>query len=99
MDMMLFDFLLNGMNIKNVLFYLDPPYRNTKQYNKQSIDYEEYYNFCRELSKDNVVIMSEYNMPDDFECIWKKEHTVMQKSDRLKADKAVEKLFVYYGVN
>lgn len=83
------------MDVKNALFYLDPPYKGTKQYNKQNIDYEEFYNFCRELSKDNIVVISEYNMPDDFACIWKKERKVQQKSDREKADNVVEKLFTY----
>jgi len=87
-----------NMGIKNALLYLDPPYKGTKEYSKQSIDYEEYYNFCRDMSKDNFVVISEYHMPDDFVCIWSKERKVLQKSDRTKGDKATEKLFVYkYG--
>ena len=86
-----------NMGIKNALFYLDPPYRGTKQYSKQSIDYEEFYDFCRELSNDNIVVISEYNMPDDFTCIWEKERKVLQKSDRVTGEKAVEKLFKYNG--
>lgn len=86
-----------NMDIKNALFYLDPPYRGTKQYSKQNIDYEEFYDFCRELSKDNTVVISEYNMPDDFTCIWEKERKVLQKSDRVTGEKAVEKLFICKG--
>lgn len=86
-----------NMGIKNTLFYLDPPYKGTKQYSKQNINYEEYYDFCRELSKDNIVVVSEYNMPDDFTCIWEKERKVLQKSDRVTGEKAVEKLFVWNG--
>jgi site-specific DNA-adenine methylase len=83
------------MDIHNALFYLDPPYNGTKQYSKQKINYEEYYDFCKKLSENNIVVISEYNMPDDFTCIWKKERKVLQKSDRVTGDKAVEKLFVY----
>lgn len=86
-----------SMQIKNALFYLDPPYKGTKQYSKQNIDYEEFYDFCRELSKDNIVVISEYNMPDDFSCIWEKERKVLQKSDREKGEKATEKLFKWNG--
>lgn len=86
-----------NMGIKNALFYLNPPYKGTKQYNKQNINYEEFYDFCRKLSKDNIVVVSEYNMPDDFVCIWEKERKVLQKSDRITGEKAVEKLFVYKG--
>lgn len=87
------EYLDNG--IKNALFYLDPPYKGTKQYSKQCIDYEEFYNFCRELSKDNIVLISEYNMPDDFLCIWEKERKVLQKSNRINGEKATEKLFIH----
>lgn len=86
-----------NMSVENALFYLDPPYKGTKQYSKQNIDYEEFYDFCRKLSKDNIVVISEYNMPDDFTCIWEKERKVLQKSDRVTGEKAVEKLFVYKG--
>lgn len=81
--------------IKNALFYLDPPYKGTKQYSKQNINYDEFYDFCRELSKDNIVVISEYNMPDDFVCIWEKERKVLQKSDRVKGDSATERLFIH----
>ena len=83
------------VGIKNALIYCDPPYKNTKQYSKQSIDYEEFYDFCRKMSKDNVVVISEYSMPEDFTCIWQKERNVLQKSDRVKGDKAIEKLFIH----
>lgn len=82
---------------KNCLFYFDPPYRNTKQYSKQSIDYDEFYDFLRKLSENNIVLISEYNMPDDFKCIWQKERKVLQKSDRVTGEKAVEKLFEMRG--
>lgn len=83
------------VGIKNALIYCDPPYKNTKQYNKQNINYEEFYDFCREMSKDNMVVISEYSMPEDFTCIWQKERNVLQKSDRVKGDKAIEKLFIH----
>jgi len=84
-----------NMDIKNALFYLDPPYRGTKQYCKQNINYDELYDFCRNLAKNNIVVISEYDMPNDFECIWEKERKVQQKSDRDKADNVVERLFTY----
>ena len=80
---------------ENCVFYLDPPYRNTKVYNgKKGFDYENFYDFVRELSKHNFVFISEYNMPSDFKCIWSKERKVLQKSDRKEAEIAVEKLFI-----
>lgn len=64
---------------KNCLIYLDPPYRSTKPYAKQKMDYDYFYDFCRKLSSDNKVFISEYNMPDDFKCIWERERKVLQK--------------------
>jgi DNA adenine methylase len=38
-----------------------------------SFPYEEYYEWVKHMSRDNIVLCSEYWMPDDFECIWEKE--------------------------
>jgi len=47
------------------------------------------------------VLISEYNMPDDFECIWSKPVKCYQNSTRETASDRVEKLFVVkngYGI-
>ena len=72
---------------------MDPPYKGTKQYSTKFINYDEFYNFCRNLSKNNIVLISEYNMPPDFKCIWEKERTVKQDANK-KGIKATEKLFM-----
>ena len=59
--------------IKGYVIYCDPPYRNTTKYKTGDFPYENFYNWCRELSEDNIVLISEYNMPKDFKCIWVKE--------------------------
>lgn len=82
----------NPNDFKNCLFYLDPPYYNTKEY-ENKFDYEKFYNWCEELGKENYVFISEYYMPSNFQCIWSKERMVLQKSDREKGEIAVEKLF------
>ena len=76
------------------LFYLDPPYRDTKNYNgKDEFPYDFFYDWCEELGKENYVFISEYYMPPNFQCIWSKERMVLQKSDREKGDVVIEKLF------
>lgn len=79
------------------VFVCDPPYKNTKQYSKVQFNYEEYYDWCRKMSAKNIVLMCEYDMPNDFECIWSKQRKVMQKSNRETGEIAVEKLFIYKG--
>jgi len=52
---------------QNSLIYCDPPYKSAKtvKYNV-SFDYEKFYNWCRKQSKNHVILISEYQMPDDF---------------------------------
>lgn len=81
-------------NIQNYVIYCDIPYRNTTKYKTEKFPYEEFYDWCREMSKDNIVLISEYNMPEDFKCIWQKESKVNFDSNRKNSDKRVEKLFI-----
>ena len=49
----------------------DPPYRSTTGYKGTGrFDYDAFYDWCRKMSKNNIVYVSEYDMPDDFECVW-----------------------------
>ena len=83
--------------ISNFVIYCDPPYKDTANYSTGEFPYEEFYNWCREMSKTNVVLISEYNMPDDFECIWEKEHKCLMYSSKEADDdknKRIEKLFI-----
>lgn len=56
-----------ALEIKNAVIYCDPPYQGTTKYSTGSFNYDEFWNWCREISKDNIVFVSEYNAPDDFE--------------------------------
>lgn len=77
---------------EDCLFYLDPPYKGVKQYgSSKGFDYKEFWNWCREMSEKNVVLISEHEAPSEFECIWQQE--VKRTIDNNKRVKAVEKLF------
>lgn len=79
---------------KKCVIYCDPPYQNTKQYaNATNFDYEEFWETMRRWSKNNIVLISEQNAPDDFECIWEQE--VSRSIKATDKSKAVEKLFIY----
>lgn len=80
--------------IKNYVIYCDIPYKGTTDYKTVAFPYDDFYQWCIEMSKDNVVLISEYNMPEDkFKCIWQKEcRTFLDKNNNDK--KRVEKLFV-----
>lgn len=84
-------------NIKGYVIYCDPPYRGTTKYKTEEFPYDEFYNWCREMSKDNVVLISEYNMPEDFKCIWQKDNKINFDSNRVANDKSnnrIEKLYI-----
>lgn len=84
--------------INNCVIYCDPPYRNTTKYKTEEFPYEEFYQWCRDMSENNTVLISEYNMPDDFTCIWQKETKVNFDSNRTSNDnknKRIEKLYIY----
>ena len=85
-------------NISKYVIYCDPPYKKSKQYStSKNFNYEEYYDWCRKMSENNVVLCSEYWMPNDFECIWSKKIATSMDSNRFSDDNKnnrVEKLFV-----
>lgn len=84
--------------IKNAVIYLDPPYQGTKIYgysNQEQMDYERFWNWVREISRNNYVFVSEQNAPEDFECLW--EQDVKRTTNKENNFKAVEKLFRYKG--
>ena len=60
-----------------------------------SFDYDTFWDWCRKMSNDNYVFVSEYNAPDDFECIWSKGVTTSLKVH--EHENRTEKLFRYKG--
>ena len=55
------------------IVYCDPPYKNTTGYsNSDSFDHDIFWQYVRDLSKNNIVFVSEVSAPDDFEVVWEK---------------------------
>ena len=83
------------IKIENALIYCDPPYQGTTGYKTGVFNHEEFFQWCRDMkSKGNIVFVSEYNAPDDFEVVWQGEIKTNFSSQRKEAThKAVEKLF------
>ena len=81
--------------IKGYVIYCDIPYRGTTKYKTDSFPYEEFYEWVKEMSVNNTVLISEYSMPEEFECVWEKSVTTNLDSLRTTASERVEKLFTY----
>lgn len=83
------------INVSGCLIYCDPPYANTTGYGAVGqFDSEEFWQYIREWSKTNTVVVSEYTSPYDFVCVLSLEtktdmHTKSGKEVR------IEKLFMH----
>lgn len=60
---------------KGCTIYCDPPYKNNnfKSEHFSHFDHDEFWDTMRSWSKNNLVIISEYNAPRDFKVIWTKK--------------------------
>lgn len=82
----------NAINIPdNAFIYCDPPYSGTKKYSTD-FDSESFWNWCRNIieTRENIkILISEYNAPSDFICIWsdrvqdKMGNNTMSKNEKL----------------
>lgn len=81
----------------NSIIYCDPPYKGTAKYkaNEKEFEHDAFYEWARDKAKEgHQVFISEYNMPDDFICIWKKEVNGNISKDTGKK-KSIERLFIH----
>ena len=85
------DYLNVNIPLESII-YCDPPYKNTAKY-KIDFNHEVFYNWCRKMKREgHSIFVSEYQMPDDFTCVWEKE-IVSSLSIDTGSKKGVEKLF------
>lgn len=81
------------------IIYCDPPYKGTTKYATKGFDYDKFYNWCRDMViKGHTIFVSEYNMPDDFECVWEKD-IVSSLTKDTGSKRGTEKLFKLKGEN
>ena len=82
------------LSFSGSLIYCDPPYKGTSGYKIGDFNHDEFYEWCREQAKNNILFVSEYSAPEDFELVWQGEIKTNFASARKKAThNAVEKLF------
>lgn len=80
------------------IVYCDPPYASTKKY-ETDFDNIKFWDWVRQNnSSTRHLYISEYDAPDDFECVWemKKKDGLGRKKGK-KQNVKIEKLFVYKG--
>ena len=81
----------------NSIVYCDAPYRDTLGYMTGEFDFDKYYDWLKEVSKDNLVLISEYSMPHGFKEIdsWVMSGGIHNGID--DNNSSVERLFVVEG--
>lgn len=86
----------SDVDCDNSLIYIDPPYKSSTGYATGGFDHDALFDWCRKMKdKGNVIFLSEYEAPNDFECVWQGEIKTNFASSRKKAThNAVEKLFI-----
>lgn len=74
--------------------YCDIPYKGVKQYTtSKDFNYNKFYDWCRQKHLEGYrIFVSEYQMPDDFKCVWQKQVTCAMNQTITK--KPIEKLFM-----
>lgn len=75
--------------LEDAIIYCDPPYSTSNQYyddNRVQIPFshDEFWYWVRNMSRKNLVLVSEYNAPADFRQVW---------------SSGIEKLFIYNPTN
>ena len=88
---------LSKEQISGYVVYCDPPYEGTTSYKTKPFPHDKFWDWVREMSKNNIVLVSEYNAPDDFECIFEKEHKTGLQAG--KQQTRIEKLFIHRSIN
>lgn len=81
---------------QNSIIYCDPPYEGTTKYNND-FDHDYFWNWVRDINKQgHTVFVSEYNAPNDFDCVWQKEAKSSLSSNGIIGGNklSVEKLFI-----
>lgn len=83
------------LNLKipeNSLIYCDPPYKGTTKY-KDAFNHTIFWEWCRDkVNEGHTLFVSEYNAPNDFDCVFKKE-IVSSLTKNTGSKIGVEKLF------
>ena len=80
---------------EGTLMYLDPPYAGTTQYSNGMFDTTPFWEYVRQVSESNRVVVSEYTAPENFTVVAEfKTHTDVRTRSGGKSDR-IERLFEY----
>jgi DNA adenine methylase len=84
--------------LKNFVIYCDPPYAKFSQYydehqKKIPFSHGQFWGWCRKMSKNNIVFVSEYTAPKDFKPIFKMKHSSNIRGGR--GGNRIDKIYIH----
>jgi DNA adenine methylase len=75
------------------IIYCDPPYKGMEQY-RNKFNHDDFYQWLiGKTEQGHKIFISEYNMPDQFECVWSKEITCNIDNKNQSISTKTERLF------
>ena len=80
-------------NLRNFVIYCDPPYENTISRYNETFNSNNFFSWCKKMSKHNMIFISEYKAPRGFKCIYKSKKVNKSCDGRTKCSN-YEKLFL-----
>jgi site-specific DNA-adenine methylase len=86
--------------LKGYVIYCDPPYHaGTRRYyenerNKMAFDIDSFWEWCSDMSEHNIVFVSGYSAPKNFETVFSSSHKLTGIGAREGAKSRTEKLFL-----
>lgn len=81
-------------SLQNFVIYCDSPYKESSRYYQEGgksqpkFDHDQFWEWCREMSKNNLVFVSAYSAPQDFT-------EIFHISSKTPSSSRVERLFIY----
>jgi DNA adenine methylase len=76
------------------IIYCDPPYHSVTGY-KDKINHNEFWQWCRDKSREHKIFISEYSAPDDFKCLIEIPLICNVDNKNNRKLTKIEKLFTY----
>lgn len=80
--------------LKGYIIYCDPPYNNTKQKYEDKFDSDKFWVWCKYMSINNIIFVSEYTAPKGIKKIYEKKVSLTGFNGNNKIKNRTEKLFV-----
>jgi DNA adenine methylase len=77
---------------KDAVIYLDKPYKNTRKYSNPDFDEDRFWDWAKQMAKNNTVFISEYSAPNFAKVVHEIEITRNFRSENL-SEKVTEKLY------